>query len=168
MLSSLSGKYHVPLRNLVVAKEVVQTTGEAALHSGAGRHTGTEGHIASKGNVETLDGNTQLLEFLGDTIDITCPRSLGACRVAELEVHTVFQIDGVCHYGIFRTIDTHLGGDTLVNCTGEYESSVIVGVLTNQVNTSRRGVNITCLSVKVLDEAASYKFNVNHNCSSVL
>ena len=33
MLCCLSGEHHIPLRHLVVAKEVVQTAGEATLHS---------------------------------------------------------------------------------------------------------------------------------------
>ena len=34
MLGSLTGQYHIPLRNLVVAEDIVQTTGKATLHSG--------------------------------------------------------------------------------------------------------------------------------------
>ena len=33
VLRSLAGEHHVPLRNLVVTEEVVQTASEAALHS---------------------------------------------------------------------------------------------------------------------------------------
>ena len=34
VLGSLSGQYHIPLADLIVAKEVVESEGEAALHSG--------------------------------------------------------------------------------------------------------------------------------------
>ena len=33
MLGSLTSENHIPLTDLIVAKDVVQTTGEAALHS---------------------------------------------------------------------------------------------------------------------------------------
>ena len=136
MLGSLSGKHHIPLRNLVLAEDVVQTAGEAALHSGTRRHTGSQGHVAGKGNVETLDGNAKFLELLGDTIDIACPRSLGAVGVAEFEVHTVLQVDGISHNGVFSSISSHFCSDTLVDGAREDESAVVIGMLTNQVDTS--------------------------------
>ena len=50
---------------------------------------------------------------------------------------------------------------TFIDSTWEHETTIVVGVLTNQVNTSGRCIYVTSLSIKVLDEAASYKFNVH-------
>ena len=136
VLGSLSGEHHIPLRDLVLAEDVVQTAGEAALHSGTRRHTCTKGHVASKGDVEALDGNAELLELLSDAVDIACPRSLGAGRIVELEVYTILQVDSVGHHGIFSTVGAHLGCDALVDSTWEDEATIIVGMLTNEVDTA--------------------------------
>ena len=162
VLSGLSGKSHIPLVDLVVAKDVVQTAGEATLHSGAAGHAGTKGNVAGKGDVEALDGYTEFLHLEGDAVDVASPRSAGTSGVVQVEVHTVLQVDGIGHHGVFRAVGAHFGHDAFIDSTGEHETAVVVGVLANEVDTSGRSIYIAGLSIKVLDETASYKINFHH------
>ena len=73
MFGSLSGKYHIPLADLVVGKEVVQTIGKTAFHSCTRRHTSSEWNIASKGNIEALDVCSTLAHLKGYAVDVACP-----------------------------------------------------------------------------------------------
>ena len=78
----------------------------------------------------------------------------------EVEVDTILQVDGVGTDGALGSVGTHFGHDAFVNGTWEYETTVVVGVLTNEVNTTRRGIDVAGLAIEVLDEATSYEFNV--------
>ena len=156
MLCGLTGEYHIPLRNLVVAKEVVEATGEATLHSGAARHASSEGHIAGESNVKTLDGHTEFSHFQGNAIDVASPGSTGACRIVEVEIYTVFEVNGIGHDSVLCVVDAHLCHNGFVNSSGKYETTVIVGVLANEVDTSRRGIYIASLTIEVFDETTSY------------
>ena len=80
-----------------------------------------------------------------------------------MEINTVLQVDGVGHDGVLCTVDAHLCHDAFVDCSGEYETTVVVGVLTDEVNTSWRCIDTACLTVEMLDETTSYFFNCYHN-----
>ena len=162
MLSSLSGKYEFPLTYLVVAKEVVETEGEATLHCCTRRHTCSKGYITGKGDVETLDIGSTLAHLERYTIDVACPRSARTVGVGELEVYTVFQVNGISHHCIFRAVGTNLGNDALVYCSREYVAPVVIGMFTDEVDASWRGIDVSRLAVEVLDKATSHKIDVHH------
>ena len=164
MLSCLTSQYEIPLRNLVVAEEIVQSKSEAALKSSRRRHASTERYITIECCIETFNVNTQCLHFLADTIDVACPRSTRTLRIIHLEFYTVFQVDRVEHYCICA-VRTNLCHNTLIYCTWEYESTIVVGVLTDKVDAAWRHINITCFTIKVLDEAASYFFDIHNSYS---
>ena len=73
VLRGLTCQHHVPHADFVVAEKVVETTGETTLHSGTGRHTGTQGNVTSKGYIKTFHGNAQFSEFQRNTINIASP-----------------------------------------------------------------------------------------------
>ena len=163
VLRSLSCQYDVPFAYLVLSEEVVQSAGEAALHSSRRRHTGSEGNITCKGNVVSFYGNTQFLHLLRDTVDISCPACTWPVGIAKLEVHAVLQVDGVSHDGIFRSVGTHFCHNATVNGAWENEATIIVRMLANQVDTSWRMIDFSSLPVKMLDESASYEFNFHNS-----
>ena len=72
----------------------------------------------------------------------------------------VLEVDGICYYGL-STIRAHFCHYSLGDCAWEDESAVVVGVLANEVDTSRRMVNVACKTVKMLYEATSYVFNIH-------
>lgn len=70
----------------------------------------------------------------------------------------VLQVDGVDVAGLL-SVGPDLSHDALLHSAREHETAVVVGVLTDKVDSSRRCIDITGHSIKVLDETASYEFN---------
>ena len=99
-------------------------------------------------------------EFLYHAVDEAGPLCGWSFRVVDLELYLVLEVDGICYYGI-STIRAHLSHYSLSDSTREDESAVVVGVLANEVDTSRRMVNVACKTVKMLYEATSYVFNIH-------
>ena len=160
MFGGLSGKHHVPFRHFVVAEEVVQCKGKAALEGCARRHACTERHVTIECCVEALDIYAEALHLLHDAIDITCPACARALRVVNLELYAVFKVDGVEHDGVCA-VGADFGHDAFVYCTGEDETAVVVGVFANEINSAGRHVDVSGLTVEMLDEATSYFFNIH-------
>ena len=80
-----------------------------------------------------------------------------------MEVNTVFQVDGVGHDRIFRTVGSYLCHDSFIYCSGEHIATVVVGVFTNEVDASGGSVNVACLAVEMFYETASYLFDFYHS-----
>ena len=83
-----------------------------------------------------------------------------AFRIVYFELYPVLEVDGVAHHGV-RTVGAYFRHDAFVYGTGEDEPAVVVGVLADEVDTSRREVDVAGLAVEVFDETASYEFNVH-------
>ena len=158
MFGSLSGQCHIPLRHHVVAEEVVKGIGKAAFQCGTRRHACAQWNVAGEGGIEWLHVNAKCHHLLADAIDVACPCGGGTLGVVEAEVGHVFEVNGIDVAGLL-SIGSDFGHDALGHRAREHEASVVVGVLADEVDTPGRCINISCHSVKMLDEAAPYEID---------
>ena len=158
VLGALSDLSQFQALNLVVAEEVVETVGEAALEGCAGAHACSEGHITCKGGVETFDGNAESHHLAADTEDIASPRGLGTCGVVEGELNAILQVNAI-GVNVAGAVGLDFGNHALFHGAGEHETVVIVGVLADEVDAAGGCIDISCAAIEVLDEAAANVVN---------
>ena len=155
VLGRLTYLSQLELVNLVVTEQIVQCVGISALQ-GCGRgHTCSQRNVTGKSGIETFDLNATLDHLTANTEDITCPAGAGSILFVQAKLYIVLQVDGICLYCI-GTVGLDFGNHTFIYRTGEYETTVVVGVFTDEVNTSGRSINSSSCSVKVFNETASY------------
>ena len=160
MLCCLSCKYHVPFAYLIVSKQVIQRTSETTLHCSRRTHAGSKRYVSGKSDVETLYIYAKKPEFLYDTIDKPCPCGIWSLRVIYLELYPILEVYGVSHHGV-SAIRSDLCHYTTVHGSREYIAPIIVSMFSNEIYSAWRMINITSPTIKMLDETASYKFNIH-------
>ena len=151
----------------VFAEEVVECEGESAFEGSRGRHASTEGHVAGKGGVETLNVYAELHHFAANAVDEAEVGGRGAFVVVERELHVVLEVDGVGAY-LAGAVGLDFSNHALLNGAGEHETAVVVGVFADEVDAAGRGIYRSCAAVKVFDETASYVFDSQFHRYSVL
>ena len=163
MLCGLSRQGDVPFRHLVVGKEVVEGAADAALQGCRTAHARSERHVAREGDIESLHLHAELAKLLHHAVDEACPGGARTLRIVHLELHAVLQVDGIAHDGV-EAIGAHLGHNALVHGAREDEAPVVVRVLADEVDATRREVYVACLTIEMLDKTASHKFYVHIFC----
>lgn len=157
-----AGKFH--LLNLVFAPKIVESERIGAFESCRRAHTSAEGYITSKSGVEAFNGYTESHHFTANTVDVACPAGLGTLLVVERELYAVLEVDGVCVNNT-GAVGLDFCNHTLLDSAGEYETVIIVGVLTNEVDATGRCIYVTSGAVEVLDETAANVFDCKfHSC----
>ena len=88
-----------------------------------------------------------LLQLLAYSEYVACPVPGRLIRVIQTELHVVILLDVDCQEtDLAGTVPANLGRDTFVYCSGEDESSVVVGVFTYQVYASGREIEVTFMT----------------------
>ena len=160
MLCSLSGESQIPFGNFIVTKKVIKRKCETTLQSSRRRHSCTKWYISVESSIETLNIHTEGLHFLHNSINVSCPRSARTYGVVNLKFYAILKVNRVAHDCI-STIRAYLCHNTFIYSSWEDETSVIVSMLTNKIDTTWRHINVTSFAIKMLDEAASYFFNIH-------
>lgn len=155
MLGSLSdfGQGHAV--NVAFTEEIVHSEGKTAFKCCGAGHTGTEGNIAGKGTIEALDRYAECHHFAADAEDVAEVHGAGPLLIVEGKLCVVLQVNRVGAHDTC-TVGLDFSYHTLLDCAGENETAIIVGVLTDEVDTAGRGINITGSAVEVFDETAAY------------
>ena len=135
MFCSLPCQCNIPFRNLVISKQIIQSTAKTTFHSSRRAHTSTERNITSKGYIKSFYINTKCFKLLNHTIDESCPCSAWTFWIVYLKFNSVFQVYRVTHYSIC-SVRSYFCHDTLIYGTREYETSIIICMFTNEINTS--------------------------------
>ena len=161
MLGRLADACQLELVDLVIIIDVIQRKGESRLQRRRRRHARSEGHVTREGRIEALNLTAALLDLACHAEDITCPRCCGFVLLAQAELGIVIQIDGI-GADFVRTVGAYLSYDALVDGTREYESAIVVGMLSYKVYTTRRCVNVAFGS-KLLGKLLSYQFDVHRS-----
>ena len=140
---------------------IVQSECKCTFQSCRRGKSGTQRHITGESSIESFYVYAAFNHFTAYTEDISCPACTGSIFFLQTEFHIIFQIDGISFHNVC-TIRFNFSDHTFIDCSREYKTTVIVCMLTNEVDASRRSVNCSCCSVKMLDETASYVFYI-HN-----
>ena len=120
------------------SEQLVERKGKCALQCRRGGHTGSQGNVACEDRVEPLDVATSLDDLPADTEDITCPAGFRRSLFGQTELGIVAQVEGVStHRACAIRLD--LGNHALIHRTREDETAVVIGVLTDQVDSPRGG-----------------------------
>ena len=146
VLRSLTDLSHVPLGE-TEGEEVIEGKGKGALQRCRRRHPCAKGHITSEDRIEACDLATTLLDLTADTEDVACPRLARRILFLETELCRFVQVKGEGADTI-RTIGADLCDHSLVDGPGEDEGAIVVGVLTDEVDTTRRSVEGTGFAVE--------------------
>ena len=146
VLSSLTDLRHVPLGE-AEGEEIIQSKGKGALQCCRRRHPCAKGYITSEDRVEACDLASTLLDLTTDTEDIACPRLARCVLFLETELCRFVEVKGegtdtIC------TIGADLCDHSLVDGSGEDEGAIVVGVLTDEVDTTRRSVEGTGFAIE--------------------
>ena len=104
-------------------------------------------------SVEQAANDDMVYEYMDDE---TCDSIIS--RLYNTESYLVLQVDRV-GANVASAVSLQLGNHSLLNSTWEHVTVVVVGVLTDEVDTAWRGINISGGAVEVLDEAAPYIFD---------
>ena len=158
MLCCLTCKCELEFLNFVVAKQIVQGASKATLKGSRGGHTCAKRHITGKGGIETFYRNS---EFHHLTADSENEAEMSCCWtffIVEREFSIIFQVDRISA-DFACSIGFNFSNYTLFYGTGEYETTVIVGVFTNDIDTAGRSIYRTRSAIEVLQETTSYIFN---------
>ena len=118
------------------AEEVVECIGIATFKSCRRGHACSVRHIASEGCVESLYGYSEYHHFACHPKDVTEVAGPWSFLIVEGEFCIVFQVNGIGTDGTC-SVRTDFGYHALLYCSWEDESSVVVGVFTNEVDASR-------------------------------
>ena len=115
---------------------------------------------SGESDVETFDINAEFLHFLNNAVNITSPACTRTIGIINFELHTVFEVDGVSHDCIC-SVRTDFAYNAFIDSSRKYIASIIIGMFSNEVDTSWSSINVSSLTVEVFDETASYKFYVH-------
>ena len=145
----------------VVPEQLVDSESERALKRGGRRKAGAKGNISGENAVETLDFATSFDGLPADTEDVTSPLLFRLVLFFEAKLGTLVIVnrespDFVCPVGL------DLCHYTAINCSREHITTVVVGVLTDKIDSSGRGKNLTLGLVQGLEFFPDSGFHV-HN-----
>ena len=143
-------------------EHVVQGKSVSAFQCGGGGHASAQGYIACKGGVETVHDGTAFGHFTANAENVAGPAGAGSVFFVQTEFHVVFQVDGVST-DFFGAVDLDFGHHAFVDGAWEYEATIVIGVLANEIDTTGRSINRAFSIIKVLFEATSYKFNFHND-----
>ena len=146
MLGSLTDLRHVPLRE-AEREEVIKCEGEGALQCSRRRHPCAQRYIACEDRVEASDLAATLLDLTAYTEDVACPGLAGCILFLEAELSGFAEVECESTDAV-RAIGADLSDHSLVDSAGEDEGAVVVGVLTDEVDTARRRVEGTGFAVE--------------------
>jgi hypothetical protein len=146
VLGSLTDLRHVPLRE-AEREEIIKCEGEGALQRSRRRHPCAQRYIACEDRVEASDLAATLLDLTAYAEDVACPRLAGGILFLETELSGFAEVECESTDAV-RTIGADLSDHSLVDSAGEDEGAVVVGVLTDEVDTARRRVEGTGFAVE--------------------
>ena len=139
MLCGLADLGQVKLVDLVV-EQVVDGVGESALKGSGRRQTRSQRNVSREHGVKTLDLTAALHSLTADTKDVACPLLLRLILFLQAKFN-IFIIVNRESLDFPCAIDFDLGHDATVDRARENISSIVVSVLTDEVDTTRRGEN---------------------------
>ena len=137
MLSALADLSQFEFVDLVVVEQVVEGKGKARLQGCRRRKARAQRYIAGKYRVKALYRAATLNRLAANAKDIACPLLLRCVFLIEAELAVGVHVHTVNTH-LIGAVDVDCSHDVLIDSTREHKTAVIVGVLTNQVNTSRR------------------------------
>ena len=160
VLGSLANLGKLHLLDLVVTKLVVDGECERALKGCARRHACTKRHITCKSGVEALYVNATLHHLASYAEDIAEVAGMWSCGIVDRELVVVLEVgtigaDDACAIGTEGT------DHALLDSTGEYEATIVVGVLAYKVDTTWRSIHSSSLTTKMFCEFLANCLNVH-------
>ena len=160
VLRGLAYLCQLELVDLVFAEQIVQCIGIRTFQCSGRRHSRTQGYVTGKSRIESLYFHTPLNHFAAYAEDVSCPACAGSIFLVQTELDVVFQVDGVSFHCV-GAVGLYFCNHAFVDCSGEYKTTVVVSMFTDEVDATRRGINCSRCSVKMLDETASYVFYIH-------
>ena len=146
VLGSLTDLRHIPLGE-AEGEEVIKSESEGTFKCRRRRHPCAQRHIASEDRIKACNLTATLLDLTADTEDVACPRLLRCILFLEAKFSGFTEVKGEGTDTV-GTIGADLSDHSLVNRTREDEGTVVVGVLTDEVDTTRRSVEGTGFAVE--------------------
>ncbi len=121
---------------LIVVEQIVERKCKAALQSSRRRQAGTQRHIAGEHGVEALHLAAALDDLAAHAEHVARPLLLGSVLLVQTEFSRRVKVDRIQLHAVCA-VGAYLGHDSLVNGAREYESTVVIGVLADEIETSR-------------------------------
>ena len=160
VLSGLAHLCQCELVEFVVAEQVIQGVCIGAFQSCRWWHAGSQRNVSGKSRIESFHIDATLNHLAAYAKDVACPAGAWSVFLVQSKLHVIFQVDGVGAY-LVGPIGFELCHHAFVDGSREYESAIVVGMLTDEVDTSGRGIQCSGSAVKVFDETASYMFDIH-------
>ena len=144
------------------AAEVVQREGVGRFQRRRRGHARSQRHVARENRVETADRPAALADLAADAENIPRPALGRLVRLLEAELRRFAQIERIGAHTI-RTVEPDGRHDALVHGSGEDETSVVVGMFADQIDTPRRGEQHGARTVKLFEFLAGFLFHLFHS-----
>ena len=123
----------------VFTEQFVQCESIRTFQSSRRRHTCTQRHITCKSSIESLHVNATFNHFTAYTENISCPAGTWSILFVQTKFYIVFQVDRVS-FNLISTVWFDFSNHAFVYGSRKYESTVVVSVFADQVDTARRSI----------------------------
>ena len=160
MFSSLTYFSQFKFVDFTFTEQFIQCESICTFQSSRRRHTCTQRHIAGESGIESFHVYATFDHFTAYTENVSCPACTGSILFVQTKFYIIFQVDRISSYFV-SAVRFDFSKHTFVYSSGEYESTVVVSMFANQVDTTRRGIYKSCSSIKMLNEATSYVFYIH-------
>ena len=162
MFCSLTHFSQFKLIYLVFTEQFVQCESICTFQSSRRRHTCTQRHITCESSIESLHVNATFDHFTAYTENVSCPACTGSILFVQTKFYIIFQVDRISSYFV-SAVRFDFSNHPFIYRSRKNESTVVVSVFANQVNTSRRGIYKSCSTIEMFNEATSYVFYIHDN-----
>ena len=120
-------------------EQVIQRKSIGGFESCGARHTGSQRHVTAENRIEGLNRSAPFDKFAADAEEVFGPLFFGGILFVEAEFGAFAEVEGIGSYFV-GSVEFDFGHHAFVDGSGEYEPAVIVGVFSDEVYSSGRGV----------------------------
>ena len=139
MFCSLANFSQFKFIYFVFTEQFVQCESIRTFQSGRRRHTCTQRHITCESSIESLHINATFNHFTAYTENISCPAGAWSIFFIQTKFYIILQVDRVSLYFV-STVRFDFSNHPFVYRSRKNESTVVVSVFTDQVDTARRSI----------------------------
>ena len=130
--------------------EVVESKCKGALQGSRRTHTCTQGHVATEHGVETTNGVAPLLNLAAHAKEVASPLCGGFVLLVQTKFAALAEVQCI-GLNFVGAIEADGSNNTFVNCAGEYEATIVVGVLANEVDAAGRSKENCTLAIEFFE-----------------
>ena len=140
------------------AVEIVQRKSVSRFERRRRRHAGAQRNVAREYRIEAADLAAALLNLAADAEDVTGPALGGFVRLVQSELRTFAEVQRIGAH-LVRAVELDGRDDTLIDGAGENEAPVVIRVLADQVDTTRRSEEDSPGAVKLSELLTDFFFH---------